>query len=264
MSADPIAVELVDGVATLVLDVPGESVNTLSTEVGAALERTLDALEHDGAVKALVIASGKADGFVAGAKLEMIQAVRSAAEATALSEAAQAGFDRLERFGKPVVAAIHGACLGGGLELAMACHYRVAADLPRTALGLPEVMVGLLPGGGGTQRLPRLVGRGRALEILLSGEMVAADEALRIGLVNRVVAKDALMNEAIGLMKKMIGNAPLSLQYTIDSVNAGLDMSFEDAQDHEATLFGVLGSTGDKTEGTSAFLEKRPAKFQGR
>ena len=124
--------------------------------------------------------------------------------------------------------------------------------------------LGLICGYAGTQRLPRLVGRGRALEILLSGEMVGADEALRIGLVNRVVAKDALMNEATALMKKMLANAPLSLQYTIDAVNAGLDMSFEDAQDHEAALFAVLCSTSDRTEGTSAFLEKRPAKFEGR
>jgi 3-hydroxyacyl-CoA dehydrogenase/enoyl-CoA hydratase/3-hydroxybutyryl-CoA epimerase len=203
MSADPIAVELVDGVATLVLDVPGESVNTLSTEVGAALERTLDALEHDGAVKALVIASGKADGFVAGAKLEMIQAVRSAAEATALSRAAQAGFDRLERFGKPVVAAIHGACLGGGLELAMACHYRVAADLPRTALGLPEVMVGLLPGGGGTQRLPRLVGLPAALDLILTGRSLKARKALALGLVDEVapapLLREVARERALGL-----------------------------------------------------------------
>jgi enoyl-CoA hydratase len=161
-----------------------------------------------------------------------------------------------------VIAAVNGFALGGGCELALSCHVRIASDNAR--LGTPEVKLGLICGYGGTQRLPRLVGRGRALEILLSGEMVAADEAFRIGLVNRVVGKDALMNEAMGLMKKMLGNAPLSLQYTIDSVNAGLDMSFEDAQDHEATLFGVLCSTADKTEGTSAFLEKRPAKFQGK
>jgi len=199
----PITVAVADGVATVLIDLPGESVNTLSLEVGAALTAALDGLEHDVAVKAVVIASGKADGFVAGARLEMIQAARTAAEATALSERAQAGFDRLERFGKPVVAAIHGACLGGGLELAMACHYRVAADLPRTALGLPEVMVGLLPGGGGTQRLPRLVGLPAALDLILTGRSLKARRALALGLVDEVapapLLREVARERALGL-----------------------------------------------------------------
>ncbi len=138
------------GVATLLLDVPGESVNTLSAEVGDELDALLTRLEGDAAVKAVVIASGKKEGFVAGAKIEMIRAVASAAEAEALSRKAQAGFDRLAAFPKPVVAAIHGACLGGGLEWAMACHYRVVASDPKTHLGLPEVQLGVLPGAAKT------------------------------------------------------------------------------------------------------------------
>jgi 3-hydroxyacyl-CoA dehydrogenase/enoyl-CoA hydratase/3-hydroxybutyryl-CoA epimerase len=189
-------VEVADGVATLLLDVPGESVNTLSAEVGEALTRLLVRLEQDPAVKALVIASGKREGFVAGARIEMIQAVRSAGEAEALSRQGQAGFDRLERFHKPVVAAIHGACLGGGLELAMACHYRVAADLPRTALGLPEVMLGLIPGAGGTQRLPRLVGIATALDLILTGRSLKARKALKLGLVDEVVPAPLLRQVA--------------------------------------------------------------------
>lgn len=148
------SVELEDGVATLLLDLPGESVNTLSPEVGAEFEALLTRYERDPAVKALVLASGKRDGFIAGARIEMIQAVTSAAEAEDLARQGQAGFDRLEQYGKPVVAAIHGACLGGGLEWALACRYRVASNDPKTQLGLPEVQLGLIPGSGGTQRLP--------------------------------------------------------------------------------------------------------------
>ncbi|MBK9518410.1 MAG: fatty acid oxidation complex subunit alpha FadJ [Anaeromyxobacter sp.] len=180
------SVEHLDGVATLLIDVPGEAVNTLSGPVGEELGALLLRLEADAAVKAVVIASGKAAGFMAGAKIDMIQAVRSAAEAEALSRAAQAGFDRLERLGKPVVAAVHGACLGGGLELALACHARVAADDPRTTLGLPEVQLGLLPGAGGTQRLPALIGLAAGLDLILAGKTVKARKALALGLVDEL------------------------------------------------------------------------------
>jgi 3-hydroxyacyl-CoA dehydrogenase/enoyl-CoA hydratase/3-hydroxybutyryl-CoA epimerase len=190
-------VEVADGVATLLLDVPGESVNTLSGEVGDELERLLTRLEQDPAVKAVVLASGKREGFVAGAKIEMIRGVTSAAEAEALSRKGQAGFDRLERFAKPVVAAIHGACLGGGLELALACRYRVAASDPKTTLGLPEVQLGLLPGAGGTQRLPRLIGIAAALDLILAGKTVKARKALRLGLVDEAVPPPLLRAVAV-------------------------------------------------------------------
>jgi 3-hydroxyacyl-CoA dehydrogenase/enoyl-CoA hydratase/3-hydroxybutyryl-CoA epimerase len=176
--------ELADGVATVLLDVPGESVNTLSPEVGAEFDALLTRLETDRAVKAIVLASGKRDGFIAGARIEMIRAVKDAAEAEDLSRQGQAGFDRLEQFGKPVVAAIHGACLGGGLEWALACHYRVASNDPRTQLGLPEVQLGLLPGAGGTQRLPRLIGIANALDLILAGKTVRVKKALSLGIVD--------------------------------------------------------------------------------
>ncbi|HET9554690.1 MAG TPA: fatty acid oxidation complex subunit alpha FadJ [Anaeromyxobacteraceae bacterium] len=203
-------VEAADGVATLLLDVPGESVNTLSAEVGDELDRLLTRLEQDAAVKAIVVASAKRDGFIAGAKLEMIRAVGSAAEAEELSRQAQAGFDRLERLKKPVVAAIHGACLGGGLELAMACHYRVAADDAKTSLGLPEVQLGLLPGAGGTQRLPRLVGIAAALDLILAGKAVKAKKAMKLGLVDeavpppllRAVARERALALASGALRR--------------------------------------------------------------
>ena len=249
-----------DGIAVITVNRP-DKLNALNAAVIGELDAAIAELDADASVRGLIVTGVGEKAFVAGADISEL-ARATPIEARALALRGQRVFDRLERFRGPVIAAVNGFALGGGCELALACHIRIASDHAR--LGTPEVKLGLICGYAGTQRLPRLVGRGRALEILLSGEMVAADEAFRIGLVNRVVAKDALMTEAIGLMKKMIANAPLSLKYTIDSVNAGLDMSFEDGQDHEATLFGVLCSTADKTEGTSAFLEKRPAKFQGR
>jgi len=203
-------VEVADGVATLLLDIPGEPVNTLRPEVGEEFDRLLTRFEQDAAVKALVLASGKATGFIAGADIAMIQRMGSAAEAEAMARKAQAGFDRLERFGKPVVAAIHGACLGGGLEWAMACHSRVVASDPKTQLGLPEVQLGVIPGGGGTQRLPRLVGIATALDLILAGRNVKAKKAFKLGLADelvpapilRQVAKDRALALATGKLPR--------------------------------------------------------------
>jgi len=249
-----------DGIAVITINRPDKR-NALNAAVIGELDAAITELDADLSVRGLILTGAGEKAFVAGADIAELAKV-APVEARAVGLRGQRVFSRLEGFRGPVIAAINGFALGGGCELALACHVRIASENAR--LGTPEVSLGLMCGYAGTQRLPRLVGRGRALEILLSGEMVGADEALRIGLVNRVVAKDALMDEALALMRKMVANAPLSLQYTIESVNAGLDMSFEDAQAHEATLFGVLCSTADKTEGTSAFLEKRPAKFQGR
>jgi 3-hydroxyacyl-CoA dehydrogenase/enoyl-CoA hydratase/3-hydroxybutyryl-CoA epimerase len=200
MPAEKIArsfrVEIEDGVATCWLDVPGESVNTLSARIGREMEEVLRTVEKDGAVKALVLASGKKDGFVAGADIQMLKQVRSAAEAEALARAAQQGFDALERFPKPVVVAIHGACLGGGLELALACHWRVASDDRKTQLGQPEIMLGLIPGGGATQRLPRLVGIASALDLILTGRSVKARKARSLGLVDEVVPAPIVVDVA--------------------------------------------------------------------
>ncbi len=189
-------VEVADGIATVLLDEPGEPVNTLSPEVGEEFDRILTGLGKEPAVKAVVFGSGKRDAFIAGAKIEMVQAVRSAADAEKLAREGQAGFDRLERFPKPVVAAIHGACLGGGLEWAMACHYRICSDDPRTQLGQPEVQLGLIPGAGGTQRLPRLVGIATALDLILTGRSLRAKKALAIGLVDEVVPAPLLLQAA--------------------------------------------------------------------
>jgi len=170
--------------------------------------------------------------------------------------------DRIEALGKPVVAAVNGFALGGGCELALACHLRIASENAR--LGTPEVKLGIMCGYGGTQRLSRLVGKGRALELLLTGEMVDAQEAFRIGLVNRVVAKEKLLAEAESVLRKMMANGPISLRFTLEAVNAGLEMPLREAQNLEATLFGLICTTADMKEGTRAFLEKRPARFEGR
>ncbi len=200
-------VVLEDGVATLLLDLPGESVNTLSPDVGAEFDTLLTRFERDPAVKAVVLASGKRDGFVAGARIEMIQAVKSAGEAEDLSRQGQAGFDRLEAYGKPVVAAIHGACLGGGLEWALACHYRVASNDPKTQLGLPEVQLGLVPGAGGTQRLPRLVGLASALDLILAGKTVKVRKALSLGLVDEACPAPLLRQVAVERARALAAGA---------------------------------------------------------
>jgi enoyl-CoA hydratase len=168
----------------------------------------------------------------------------------------------MESIGKPVIAAINGYAFGGGLELAMACTFRIAAEGAK--LGQPEVKLGLLAGYGGTQRLPRLVGKGRALEMLLTGEPIDAAEAHRIGLVNRVAKREALLDEAKALAKKILAAGPIAVRMTIDAVNRGLDVSLSDGLAVEADLFGQIASTSDMKEGTTAFLEKRPAKFTGK
>jgi 3-hydroxyacyl-CoA dehydrogenase/enoyl-CoA hydratase/3-hydroxybutyryl-CoA epimerase len=189
-------VEIRDGVATLLLDVPGERVNTLQPSVMLEFVALMQRLEKDPQVKGVVLASAKPEGFVAGAKIEMMQSARSAADMEKMARDGQAVFDALERYKKPVVAAVHGPCLGGGLEWALACHYRVATSDPRTLLGQPEVQLGLIPGGGGTQRLPRLVGIQTGLDIILAGKSVKAKKALKIGLVDEVVPPATLLEVA--------------------------------------------------------------------
>jgi 3-hydroxyacyl-CoA dehydrogenase/enoyl-CoA hydratase/3-hydroxybutyryl-CoA epimerase len=189
-------VETKGGVATLLLDVPGERVNTLQPSVMLEFVSLMEKLEKDPAVKGVVLASAKPDGFVAGAKIEMMQGAKDQASVEKLARDGQAVFDALERWPKPVVAAIHGACLGGGLEWAMACHYRVAANDPKTQLGQPEVQLGLIPGGGGTQRLPRLVGLQTGLDLILTGKSVKAKKALKIGLVDEAVPPALLLDVA--------------------------------------------------------------------
>jgi enoyl-CoA hydratase len=218
-------------------------------------------LAENGDVRGVILTGAGEKAFVAGADIAELSR-QTPVESKQLAQRGQRLLDRLEQLGKPVIAAINGFALGGGCELVMACHVRIAAEHAR--FGTPEVKLGLMCGYGGTQRLPRLVGKGRALEMLLTGEMVDAAEAYRLGLVNRVVPKERLLDEARALLGKMLANGPLALAHTLEAVQTGLQLPFEQAEQLEASLFALLASTQDMQEGTKAFLEKRPARFQGK
>jgi enoyl-CoA hydratase len=260
MSHQNLLLDVREGVATVTVNRP-DKLNALNDRTVAELDDAFASLGSDPAVRGVILTGAGEKAFVAGADIGEL-ADQSPVAGQDRSLRGQKVLDRIERLGKPVVAAINGFALGGGCELALACHVRVAAEGAR--LGTPEVKLGIMCGYGGTQRLPRLVGRGRALEMLLTGEMVDAQEALRIGLVNRVVPKEKLREETEALLRKMLANGPVSLRFTLDAVRAGLETPLEQGLAHEATLFGLICTTEDMKEGTRAFLEKRPARFQGR
>jgi enoyl-CoA hydratase len=225
----------------------------------------LDAVFSDAAgrddVRVVLLTGAGEKSFVAGADINELS-VQTAVGGREHARRGQALFNRIERLGKPVIAVVNGFALGGGCELAMACTLRLAADSAR--FGQPEINLGLLPGYAGSQRLPRLVGRGRALELLLTGRQIPADEAFRIGLVNRVVPAAELATEARTLAQAIAAKAPVAVRYILEAVASGLEMSLADAQDYEATLFGLVSTTEDMREGTKAFLEKRKPDFKGR
>lgn len=260
MSYEFLKLETRDGLAFVTINRP-EKLNALNARVLAELDAAFTSLHEDDAVRGVLLTGAGEKAFVAGADIAEL-ARQTPLEGQRMARRGQAVFDRIAGLGKPVVAAVNGFALGGGCELALACHVRIAAE--HAKLGTPEVKLGVMCGYAGTQRLPRLVGKGRALELLLTGEPVAADEALRIGLVNRVVPKDKLLAEAEALLRRMCANAPLALRATLQAVERGLELPFDDAEQAEAALFGLLCSTEDMREGTQAFLDKRPARFQGR
>jgi len=259
MSYQNLRIEKRDGIAVVTVNRP-EKLNALDDRTMEELDGAFTALRSDPAVGGVILTGAGEKAFVAGADISEL-ATQSPVQGKERSIRGQEILDKIEGLGKPVVAAVNGFALGGGCELAMACHVRVAAENAR--LGTPEVKLGIMCGYAGTQRLSRLVGKGRALEILLTGEPVDAQEAHRIGLVNKVVPKEKLLAEAEAVLRKMLGNGPVSLRFSLDAVNAGLEMPFAEAQYLEATLFGLICTTEDMKEGTRAFLEKRPAKFQG-
>ena len=221
------------------------------------LRAALGEIESDDSIRAAIV-TGAGRAFVAGADIEEIAAL-DPESGLAFAEAGQAVFNRVERLEKPVVAAVNGFALGGACELAMACHMRIASS--RARFGQPEVKLGILPGFGGTQRLPRLVGRGVATQLILSGEMIDAEEALRIGLVNAVVEPDELLGRARELLEKVLANGPRALAASLAAVRDGLDLPLADSLALDARTFSALCGTDEMREGTRAFLEKREPKF---
>src|SRR5918992_587020 len=253
-----LAFEVADRIATITVSRP-DKLNALNDAAVAELGRAIDeARSRDDVGAVLLTGAGRA--FVAGADIgELVGQTPATARTRALT--GQVVFRRFETSPKPTLAAVNGFALGGGCELAMSCHFRIAADSAK--FGQPEVKLGITPGYGGTQRLPRLVGRGRALQLLLTGEIIDAQEALRIGLVNAVLAPNDLLPAARKLLHTILAQAPTAVALCIDAVDRGLDMSLDDAFALEASYFGLSAATADMREGTSAFLEKRAAKFTG-
>jgi enoyl-CoA hydratase len=260
MPSDTLHVERDGAVAIVTID-RRPVLNALDRETIDGLRRILLDLKRDEATRSVILTGAGEKAFVAGADIQELECLSpTGAEAYAL--AGQHVFDLVEHLGKPVVAAVNGFAFGGGCELAMACTLRVASDSAR--FGQPEVKLGVMPGFAGTQRLPRLVGKGRALDLLLTGRVVDAQEALAIGLVNRVVPAAELMAKARELALALAARAPVAMRSIIEAVNRGLEMAFPEAAFLEAALFGLCFSTADMREGTRAFLEKRPAMFTGK
>ena len=260
MSFDNLLLERDGAVAVLSINRP-RVLNALNTQTINELREAVLELKGDAAVRAVILTGAGEKSFVAGADVRELANV-PAAQLKEYAERGQDVFDLIEHMGKPVLAAINGYALGGGCELAMACTLRAAADTAK--LGQPEIDLGAIPGFGGTQRLTHLVGKGAALELLLNGRQITADEALRIGLVNRVVPAANLMSESKEMAQALAAKAPIAVRYILESVHRGCEAPFDQAQSLEATLFGLVGSTDDMREGTAAFLEKRKARFTGR
>jgi enoyl-CoA hydratase len=248
-----------DGIAVITLNRP-DKLNALNAETVRRLDAVLREARDDGAVRVIILTGSGEKAFVAGADIGELSRM-GPIDGVGVSREGQATFRMMETMPKPVIAAVNGFALGGGLELALACHIRVAST--RAKFGLPEVKLGIIPGYGGTIRLPRLVGRGRALELMLTGEMIDAEEAYRIGLVNRLAEPHALLDQARELARKMIANGPIAIALALESIDRGMSTTIDDAQILESNLFGLLASTEDMREGMTAFLEKRKAEFRG-
>ena len=260
MSFDNLLVERESGVAVLTIQRP-QRLNAIDAGTIEEIRQATLEFQQDDTVRCVIVTGAGDKAFVAGADInELARDTPDAARNRAL--AGQQTFDLIEQLGKPVIAAVNGFALGGGCELAMACTFRIAADTAR--FGQPEINLGLIPGFAGTQRLARLVGKTRAMELILTGNAISAAEALAIGLVNRVVPAADLMKEARALASELAAKPPIALRYAIEAINGGLEMPFADACRFEAALFGMTTATEDMKEGTRAFLEKRKAEFKGR
>ena len=249
-----------DGIAYVTLNRP-KVLNALNQRTWQDLRVAFEDARDDATVRGIILTGAGDKAFIAGADISEIAHI-TAIDAEQSSRYGQDVLTLIENLGKPVIAAVNGFALGGGCETAMACTIRVASEHAR--FGQPEVTLGIIPGGGGTQRLPRLVGKGRALQIILSGAMMTAQEAYRIGLVNEVVPATDLIPRAEAILKQIFANAPVAIRFSLEAVNRGLETSQAEGMALEASLFGLCAGTEDKDEGTQAFLQKRAAKFKGR
>lgn len=260
MNFENLRYETRDRIAYVTIDRP-KVLNALNMATMAELRTAFVQVKDDSNVRVVILAGAGEKSFVAGADIGELQK-NNPVEAKAYTHRGQAVLDLIENLGKPVIACINGFALGGGCEIAMACTMRLASE--NAKLGQPEVKLGIIPGYGGTQRLPRLVGKGIAMQLLLTGEMISAQEAHRIGLVNEVLPAAQLIPRAEALAQVIIKNAPLAVQYCLEAVNRGMEMTQQEGLFLEATLFSVSCATEDKKEGTTAFLEKRSANFAGK
>ncbi len=252
--------EVRDGLLIVTIDRP-KVLNALNAQTVEEIHEAFIAAHDDENVKAVIVTGGGEKAFVAGADINEL-AKKTPITGKTTSEHGQAVLSFIERYPKPVIAAINGFALGGGCELALACHIRIASD--KAQIGLPEVTLGIIPGYGGTQRMARLLGKGKALELICTGDRISAAEAERIGLVNKVVPADQLMATAEEMARKIMSRGPLAIRAAIEAVTRGSEMPFEEGQFLEAALFGLLCASDDTKEGMAAFLEKRPAQFKGR
>ncbi len=260
MSFDNLLVQRESGVAVLTVQRP-QRLNALDARTLNEIRQAVLDVQQDESIRSVIMTGGGDRAFVAGADIaEISRDTPESARQRALT--GQHVFHLIERLGKPVIAAVNGFALGGGCELAMACTLRIAADTAR--FGQPEINLGLIPGFAGTQRLVRLVGKTKAMELILTGDPISASDALAIGLVNRVVPAAELMKEARALAAELAAKPPIALRYAMDAINDGMEMPFAEACRLEASLFGMVTATEDMKEGTRAFLEKRKAVFTGK
>jgi len=260
MAYENVKTEVRDGILFLTIERP-KVLNALNAATVEEIYKVFADARDDNNVKAIIVTGGGEKAFVAGADInELAQKTPMTGKET--SERGQFIFSFIERFPKPVIAAINGFALGGGCELALACHIRIASE--KAQIGLPEVTLGIIPGYGGTQRMARLLGKAKALELICTGDRVGAAEAERIGLVNKVVPADQLMSAAEEMARKIMSRGPLAIRAAIEAVMSGSEMPMQEGQFLEATLFGLLCASEDTKEGMNAFLEKRPPQFKGK
>ncbi len=259
-SGTNVKVMVEDRVAIVTID--HRPVNALDRQTLQELGQVVDAIRDEATTKVIIVTGGGSLAFVAGADIKEVSKLSSVAEAKEMARLGQSVFLKLQRLAKPVIAAINGVCLGGGLELAMSCHLRISGD--RVRFGQPEITLGIIPGWGGTQRLPRLIGRAKATEWILTGDVVMAQEAYRLGLVNQVVPQDQVLKAAKDVARKIISKGGVAVAQALRAIEEGLNLTLEEGLAKEADAFAKVAETEDSREGIAAFLEKRQPQFKDR